>query len=87
MSIFAPNTKRPLQFSHHCVVYTLRKVTQQVSKTQMKWTHFLSFIIDNISLVLAWPQSGDKPLSEPMMALIIDAYIRHLASMGIWLAL
>ena len=28
----------------------------------------------------AWHQPGDKPLSEPMMALFTDAYMRHLGS-------
>ena len=41
-------------------------------------------LIDNISLVLVlgWCQSGNKPLYEPMMALITDAYMCHPASKG-----
>ena len=42
-------------------------------------------LINNISLlvqVMAYCRSGDKPLSEPLMALITDAYMRHSASMG-----
>ena len=44
-------------------------------------------LINNISLlvqVMAYCRSGDKPLSEPMMALITDAYMRHSASMSNW---
>ena len=31
---------------------------------------------------MAWRRIGDKPLSEPMMALFTDAYMRHSASMS-----
>ena len=31
---------------------------------------------------MAWRLTGDKPLSEPMMAYFIDACIRHSDSMG-----
>ena len=27
--------------------------------------------------VMAWRRTGDKPLPEPMMAMFIDAYMRH----------
>ena len=27
--------------------------------------------------VMAWRRTGDKPLPEPMMTQLIDAYIRH----------
>ena len=27
--------------------------------------------------IMAWRQSGDKPLSEPMLAQFNDAYMRH----------
>ena len=33
-------------------------------------------------LVMAWRRTGDKPLSEPMIVLFADAYMRHLSSMG-----
>ena len=36
--------------------------------------------IDNKSAlvqVMAWCQTGDKPLPEPMMTQFIDAYMRH----------
>ena len=42
-------------------------------------------LIDNkLSLVqiMAWHQTGDKPLCEEMMAKLIDAYMRHSASMS-----
>ena len=32
--------------------------------------------------VMAWRRSGDKPLSEPTMALFTDVYMRHSASMS-----
>ena len=32
--------------------------------------------------IMAWRRSGDKPLSEPMMAYIANAYMRHSASMS-----
>ena len=27
--------------------------------------------------VMAWPQTGDKPLPEPMLTQFTDAYMRH----------
>ena len=36
--------------------------------------------IDNKSVlvqVMAWRQTGDKPLPEPMLAQFNDAYMRH----------
>ena len=32
--------------------------------------------------IMVWRQSGDKPLSEPMMVLFNEAYMRHSASMS-----
>ena len=32
--------------------------------------------------IMAWRRSGDKPLSEPMMAWITDTYMRHSATMS-----
>ena len=32
--------------------------------------------------IMAWRQTGDKPLSEPMMAQFNDAYMCHSASMN-----
>ena len=37
-------------------------------------------VIDNIPAlvqVMAWCQTGDKPLPEPMLTHITDAYMRH----------
>ena len=31
----------------------------------------------SLVLVMAWRRTGDKPLSEPMMAQFTDAYIWH----------
>ena len=36
--------------------------------------------IDNnpaLGKIMAWHRIGDKPLSEPMLTRIIDAYMRH----------
>ena len=33
--------------------------------------------------IMAWRRTGDKPLSEPMMAQFNDAYMRHSASMSL----
>ena len=41
--------------------------------------------IDNIPAlvqVMAWHQSGNKPLSEPMMVFLTDSYMHHSASMS-----
>ena len=40
--------------------------------------------INNKSLVqiMAWCRLGDKPLSEPVMIYLTDAYMRHSASMS-----
>ena len=32
--------------------------------------------------IMAWRQTGDKPLSEPMMTQFNDTYMRHSASMS-----
>ena len=32
--------------------------------------------------IMAWCRTGNKPLSEPVMAWVDDAYMRHLASMS-----
>ena len=36
----------------------------------------------SINLIMAWRQTGDKPLSEPMMTQFNDAYMRRSASMS-----
>ena len=46
------------------------------------------FRINNIPTlvqIMVWRRPGDKPLSEPMMALLTDAYMRHSASMSLQL--
>ena len=32
--------------------------------------------------IMDWPRTGDKPVSEPMMALFTDTYLRHPATMS-----
>ena len=42
--------------------------------------YILPGLIDNMSAlvqIVAWRRLGDKPLSEPMLAQFIDAYMRH----------
>ena len=42
-------------------------------------------LIDNMAAlvqIMAWRRTGDKPLSEPMMAYCTDAYMRLSASMS-----
>ena len=42
-------------------------------------------LIDNMAAlvqIMAWRQTGDKPLSEPMLARCTDAYMRYSASMS-----
>ena len=38
--------------------------------------------IPALVLIMAWPQSGDRPLSEPMMVCRTDTYMHHSASMS-----
>ena len=33
--------------------------------------------IPALVLIMAWRRSGDKPLSEPMLTQVTDAYMRH----------
>ena len=37
--------------------------------------------IPTLVQIMAWRRIGDKPLSEPMMDKVSDAYVHHLASM------
>ena len=37
-------------------------------------------IISTLVQIMAWHRAGDKPLSEPMMAYMTDAYMRHSVS-------
>ena len=39
-------------------------------------------IIPVLFQIIAWRRPGDKPLSEPMVILFTDAYMRHSASMS-----
>ena len=38
--------------------------------------------IPTLVQIMAWRRPGDKPLSEPKMAYVSDAYMRHSASMS-----
>ena len=38
--------------------------------------------IPSLFPIMAWRRPGDKPLSETMIALFIDEYMRHSASMS-----
>ena len=55
----------------------------------MKMSNFLKFVpngpISNIPSfvqIMACRRPDDKPLSEPMMAEVVDAYMRHSAPMS-----
>ena len=82
------NTLRPRQDSSHFPT----DIFKYIFLNENVWifvTISLKFVpkgsINNIpSLVqiMAWPWSGDKPLSGPILAFFIDAYMRHSASMS-----
>ena len=38
--------------------------------------------IPSLVQIMAWRRSGDKPLSEPMMGYLTDAYLPQSASVG-----
>ena len=48
---------------------------------QFDWSLFLDNITPLVQ-ILAWRRTGDKPLSEPMMPYVGDAYMRHSASVS-----
>ena len=57
-------------------VCILIKISQQV---------FLKGLIDNkqaLVKIMAWGLTGNKPISEPVMAFLTDAYMHHSASMS-----
>ena len=66
------------------------QMTFSMSFSSMKIVVFwLKFVpqgpINNIPAlvqIMAWHQTGDKPLLEPMFACFTDAYMRHSASMS-----
>ena len=47
------------------------------------WLNFVPKVpIDNNTQIMAWRRSGDKPLSELMIAYVGDGYMHHSASMS-----
>ena len=83
------NTSRPRQIGRHfpdnifkCIswmkIYTFR--------LRFQWIKFVpQGPINNIPglvQIMAWRLTGDKPLSETILALVGDAYMRHSASMS-----
>ena len=82
------NTLKPRQNRHHfpddifkCIFYNENLwISIRIS---------LKFVpkvpIDNkpaLVQIMAWRQTGDKPLSEPMMAYFTDVFMRHMALMS-----
>ena len=70
-------------------------ITQTTLSNAFSWMKMLEFRLkfqlvpkgplNNIAAlvhIMAWRRPGDKPLSEPMMTLFNDAYMRHSASMS-----
>ena len=73
-SIFPGNIFKVISFHENCCILikiSLKFVPQGPINN-----------IPTLVLIMAWPWSDDKPLSEPMMAYVADAYMRHLASMS-----
>ena len=58
-----------------CIFYENHKIPIQISLKIVPMNP-----IDNklaLVQVMAWCQTGDKPLPEPVMTLLIDAYMQH----------
>ena len=87
-TIWPFNTLRPRQNGRHFP----DDILKWIFLTENVWISIeisLKFVpkgpINNIPAlvqIMAWRRSGDKPLSEPMMVNLSDAYMRHSASMS-----
>ena len=82
------NTLRPRQNGHHFAEDTFNRIFVNENVTILI-EFSLKFApkgpINNIPAlvqIMAWRRPGDKPLSEPMLGMITDAYMRHSASMS-----
>ena len=82
------NTSRPRQNGRHFADDTFKRIFVN-ENVRILIEISPKFVpkgpIDNIPAlvqIMAWRRPGDKPLSEPMMGLFTDAYMRHSASMS-----
>ena len=81
------NTSRPRQTDLHLA----DDIFNCIFLNENVWTSLkisLKFVpkgpIDNMLTlfqIMAWHQTGDKPLSEPMMAQVADVHMHHSTSM------
>ena len=82
------NTLRPRQDGRHFADDTFKRIflNENViisTKISLKFVPKVSiYNIPALVLIMACHRPGDKPLSEPMMVLSTDAYMRHSASMS-----
>ena len=82
------NTLRPRQDGRHFGDDTFKRIflNENViisTKISLKFVPKVSiYKIPALVLIMACHRPGDKPLSEPMMVLSTDAYMRHSASMS-----
>ena len=51
-------------------------------RLRFHWNLFLRFESTILVQIMAWRRPGDKPLSEPMVFYLTDAYMRHSASVS-----
>ena len=83
----AINTLRPIQNGHHFLdificVFLNEKVWISMAISLKFVSHGPMKNMSALVQIMAWRRSGDKPLSEPMMAYFADVYLRHSASMS-----
>ena len=83
------NTLRPRQNDRHFRedifnwMFLNENILISSSKVSLKFVP--KGLIDKITTlvhIMAWHQTGDKSLSEPMMAWVVEAYMPHLASIS-----
>ena len=86
--MFFSNTLRPRQNGWHfpgdifkCILFN--ENVRVLNKISLKFAN-KGLLDNNTALVqiMAWHRTGNKPLSEPIMASFDDAYMHHLASMS-----
>ena len=82
------DTLRPRQNGRHLAVDILKCIFLNENvwiSTRISLKIFPWGLIDNtyaLVQIMAWRQTGDKPLSDPMVGQFIDAYMCHSASMS-----
>ena len=82
------NTLRPKQNGRHFADDTFKRIFMN-EKVRISFNISLKFVpkglinsIPALVEIMALRRPGDKPLSEPMLVNITDAYMRHSASMS-----